>query len=42
MLYEVITRSSIVNELARMEGRVTGMVPPCVEAALKEKFGYSD
>jgi len=35
-----VIRSSSVNELARMHGRVKGLVPPCVEHALKKKFKY--
>lgn len=30
--------SSIVKELASMGGNITGMVPPCVELALRERF----
>lgn len=37
-----VIRSSSVNELARMQGRVKGMVPACVERALKKKFKYPD
>lgn len=31
--------SSVVKELASMGGNITGMVPPNVEVALKERFG---
>lgn len=31
--------SSVVKELASMGGNIGGMVPPCVEDALKERFG---
>ncbi|MDC7225839.1 MAG: pantetheine-phosphate adenylyltransferase [Spirochaetales bacterium] len=34
-----VVRSSNVNELARMKGKITGLVPECVEKALREKFG---
>ena len=34
-----VVRSSSVNELARMRGKVSDMVPDCVEKALHEKFG---
>ena len=37
-----VVRSSNVNELARMRGKVSGMVPECVEKGLREKFGYPD
>lgn len=37
-----VIRSSNVNELARMKGKVSGMVPPCVEEALHAKFGQPD
>ena len=37
-----VIRSSSVNELARMHGRIKGMVPACVERALKEKFKYPE
>lgn len=32
--------SSVVKEIARLDGNVTGLVPSCVEAALKGRFGY--
>lgn len=35
-----VIRSSVVNELARMKGKIKGMVPSCVEKALYVKFGY--
>ena len=37
-----VVRSSVVNEVARMHGKITGMVPDCVERALKTKFGTRD
>lgn len=37
-----VIRASVVNELARMHGKISGMVPECVEKALKIKFGYPD
>ena len=37
-----VIRSSVVNEVARMHGKITGMVPDCVERALKIKFGTMD
>ena len=37
-----VVRSSVVNELARMRGKISGMAPPCVETALREKFGWPD
>ena len=30
--------SSIVREIARLHGKVNGFVPPCVKAALEQKF----
>ncbi len=37
-----VIRSSVVNEVARMHGKITGMVPDCVEKALKIKFDTMD
>ena len=37
-----VVRSSIVIELARMKGKIEGMVPPCVAKALYVKFDYPD
>ena len=33
-------RSSSIKEIASFHGDVSRMVPPCVEDALKKKFGY--
>ena len=35
----VIVKSSSIKELAQYHGDISSMVPPIVEAALKEKFG---
>ena len=37
-----VVRSSVVIELARMKGKMAGMVPECVERGLREKFGLPD
>ncbi|HAK47596.1 MAG TPA: pantetheine-phosphate adenylyltransferase [Spirochaeta sp.] len=37
-----VVRSSTAVELARMKGKVSHVVPPCVEKGLREKFGYPD
>ena len=37
-----VVRSSNVIELARMKGKIAGMVPDCVEKSLREKFGWPD
>ena len=37
-----VIRASVVNELARMHGKISGMVPECVEEALRVKFNYPD
>ncbi len=37
-----VIRSSVVNEVARMHGKITNMVPECVETALKKKFSLDD
>ena len=34
--------STIIKEAASLGGSVTGMVPPLVEKALKEKYGFED
>ena len=34
------TSSTIIKEAARFGGDITGLVPPLVEAKLREKFGY--
>ncbi len=34
--------STIIKEAASLGGSVTGMVPPLVDRALKEKYGFED
>ena len=36
------TSSTIIKEAARFGGDITGLVPPLVEAKLREKFGYPE
>ena len=36
----LLMKSSSIKELAKYHGDISGMVPPCVEKKLKEKFFY--
>lgn len=36
----LLMKSSSIKELAKYHGDISGMVPPCVENKLKEKFFY--
>lgn len=38
----LLMKSSSIKELAKYHGDISGMVPPCVEKKLKEKFFYHD